>query len=369
MDAGATAGLRRRRQRFRTDGETLRALESQHAFPALVLEHRSLSKCAGAAEELVDLARVEGHVPGESRDVCVRLRGTIHQTNTETGRLAMEEPNLQILPHPRAIPGFAAAGSTRLSSPSGDPSSRLAIRGAFRAPLERVLLSADYKQLELRVAAHFSKDEALLAAFANERHDPFDALASRLRGGVAGDAAARPSEKDSLVEVAGVRRVAAGTRRRGGGGIDGAAVVLADTFKASIPGMERWRAAVVAEAAARTPPHVVTLGGRRRRCPKLAGRSAARGGADGRGAHVRGERRACQGSAADIVKRAMLDVFEKLTVPDDHHGAPSRRTDASDADADAETWRALRRNRCRLVLQVHDELVFELGRTDAVSTR
>ena len=75
----------------------------------------------------------------------------------------------------------------------------------------------------------------------------------------------------------------------------------------------------------------------------------------------------CQGSAADIVKRAMLDVFEKLTVPDDRHGAPSRRTDASDADADAETWRALRRNRCRLVLQVHDELVFELDEADAVS--
>ena len=368
MDAGATAGLRRRRQRFRTDGETLRALESQHAFPALVLEHRSLSKCAGAAEELVDLARVAGHVPGESRDVCVRLRGTIHQTNTETGRLAMEDPNLQTLPHPRAIPGFAAAGSTRLSSPSGDPSSRLAIRGAFRAPAGRVLLSADYKQLELRVAAHFSKDEALLEAFANERHDPFDALASRLRGGVAGDAAARPSEKDRAAAKrlayaalfgGGVSKFAAET------GIDEAtAVVLADTFKASIPGMERWRAAVVAEAAARTPPHVVTLGGRRRRLPGLAGRSS--------GAAFAAEARkavntTCQGSAADIVKRAMLDVFEKLTVPDDHHGAPSRRTDASDADADAETWRALRRNRCRLVLQVHDELVFELDEADAVS--
>ena len=217
----------------------------------------------------MDLARGTGHVPGESRDVCVRLRGTIHQTNTETGRLAMEEPNLQTLPHPRAIPGFAAAGSTRLSSPSGDPSSRLAIRGAFRAPAGRVLLSADYKQLELRVAAHFSEDEALLEAFANERHDPFDALASRLRGGVAGDAAAPERKRPRGGRLAyaalfggGVSKFAAET------GIDEAtAVVLADTFKASIPGMERWRAAVVAEAAARTPPHVVTLGGRRRRLP------------------------------------------------------------------------------------------------------
>ena len=112
----------------------------------------------------------------------MRLRGTIHQTNTETGRLAMEEPNLQTL---RAPARDSRARRRRLDAPLEpvrrpvEPSGH-SQAAAFRAPAAReVLLSADYKQLELRVAAHFSKDEALLAAFANERHDPFDALASR----------------------------------------------------------------------------------------------------------------------------------------------------------------------------------------------
>ena len=320
----------------------------------------------GAAEELVDLARVAGHVPASRADVCVRLRGTIHQTNTETGRLAMEDPNLQTLPHPRAIPGFAAAARR---APRARPATRRAVwpfaARSARPPAEccspRTTSSSSCAS-----PRHFSKDEALLAAFANDRHDPFDALASRLRGGVAGDAAARPSEKDRAAakRLAYAALFGGGVRFAAETGIDEAtAVVLADTFKASIPGMERWRAAVVAEAAARTPPHVVTLGGRRRRLPGLAGRSS--------GAAFAAEARkavntTCQGSAADIVKRAMLDVFEKLTVPDDRHGAPSRRTDASDADADAETARAAPEP-VSLVLQVHDELVFELDEADAVS--
>ena len=363
MDAGATAGARRRRQRFRTDGETLRALQSLHAFPALVLEHRWLSKCAGVAEELVDSARGAGLAAGETREAppgVVRLRGVIHQTNVETGRLAMEAPNLQTVPHARAV--FRAAeetGGPDVSAEKRAATRRLAIRGAFRAPDGRVLLSADYKQLELRVAAHFSGDEALLAALEDER-DPFDALASRWRGTPVDET--RPSDRAAAKRLAyatlfggGVSKFAAET------GCDEAnARALADAFKASVPGVERWRASVVAEAAARTPPHVVTLGGRRRRLPGLAGRSA--------GAAFAAEARkavstTCQGSAADIVKRAMLDVFARLTAGG--HGAAAR-WDASEDD-DTPTWRTLRRNGCRLVLQVHDELVFELDEADAVA--
>ena len=155
MDAGATAGLRRRRQRFRTDGETLRALESQHAFPALVLEHRSLSKCAAPPRSWWTWRASRVTSPASRASVCVRLRGTIHQTNTETGRLAMEDPNLQTLRTRARVPGFAAAGSTRLSSPSGDrravwpfarrvprPPAGAALRGlqAARAARRRALL-------------------------------------------------------------------------------------------------------------------------------------------------------------------------------------------------------------------------------------
>jgi DNA polymerase theta len=358
MDAGAKAGVRRRRQRFKTDGETLRALESQHAFPALVLEHRSLSKCAGAAEELVDLARSAGFVAGDG-EACVRLRGTIHQTNAETGRLAMEEPNLQTIPRAVAVVGNDARDA-------GEGPSSLAVRGAFRAPAGRVLLSADYKQLELRVAAHLSGDETLLRAFENEQ-DPFGALASRWRGKTA-FAAVDESDRAAAKRLAyaalfggGVSKFAAET-----GCDEATARALMDTFKASMPGVERWRLSVVKEAAERTPPHVVTLGGRRRHLPGLAGNFA--------GAAFAAEARkavntTCQGSAADIVKRAMLDVFGKLTCSGSHgheNGAPSDARDASDDD-DAPTWRRLRAGGCRLVLQVHDELVFELDEADAVA--
>ena len=360
MDAGARTGARRRRQRFKTDGETLRALESQHAFPALVLEHRSLSKCAGAAEELVDLARSAGFVAGDG-EACVRLRGTIHQTNAETGRLAMEEPNLQTIP--RAV---AVVGDARIRDAGEGPSS-LAVRGAFRAPAGRVLLSADYKQLELRLAAHLSGDEALLRAFENEQ-DPFGALASRWRGRDPERAAVDESDRAAAKRLAyaalfggGVSKFAAETRCD-----EATARALMETFKASVPGVERWRASVVAEAAERTPPHVVTLGGRRRHLPGLAGHFA--------GAAFAAEARkavntTCQGSAADIVKRAMLDMFGKLTCSGSHgrtNGAPSDACDASDDD-DAPTWQRLRAGGCRLVLQVHDELVFELDEADAVA--
>ena len=358
MDAGAKAGVRRRRQRFKTDGETLRALESQHAFPALVLEHRSLSKCAGAAEELVDLARSAGFVAGDG-EACVRLRGTIHQTNAETGRLAMEEPNLQTIPRAVAVVGNDARDA-------GEGPSSLAVRGAFRAPAGRVLLSADYKQLELRVAAHLSGDEALLRAFENEQ-DPFGALASRWRGKTEfaavdeNDRAAAKRLAYAALFGGGVSKFAAET-----GCDEATARALMDTFKASMPGVERWRLSVVKEAAERTPPHVVTQGGRRRHLPGLAGNFA--------GAAFAAEARmavntTCQGSAADIVKRAMLDVFGKLTCSGSHgheNGAPSDARDASDDD-DAPTWRRLRAGGCRLVLQVHDELVFELDEADAVA--
>ena len=117
-----------------------------------------------------------------------------------------------------------------------------------------------------------------------------------------------------------------------------------------------------AQVALRTAlEHAPPAPGRRRRLPGLEGSPA--------GAAFAAEARkavntTCQGSAADIVKRAMLDVFDKLT-RSTSHGAPSRR-EASDDD-DAPTWRTLRRNGCRLVLQVHDELVFELDEADAVA--
>ena len=357
-DGEARGGVpgRRRRQRFKTDSETLLALRSQHPFPALVLEHRSLSKRLSAAEELVDAARRSAAADGTAR-----LRGSIHQTNTETGRLAMEEPNLQTIPHSVSIVQSARAnpaGSVASSDPdSSPPEPTFAIRGAFRAPRGRVLLAADYAQLELRVAAHFSEDEVLLTAF--KRHqDPFRALAAGWRG--------VPQEDVLEEDRAAAKRFAYCVLFGGGTGAfaaetgcsEASAAAASEAFKRCVPGFARWRDTLVAEASRRAPPHVITLGGRRRYLPGLAARASSTfAAADARKA----VNTTCQGSAADIVKRAMIDAHEKLFRDCDCDGA-----DGGDCDGDDGVWRTLRANGCRLVLQVHDELVFELDESDAV---
>ena len=189
------------RRRLRANAEVLAALKDQSDLPALVLEHRTLSRCVAMADEMVELA-----LGGARRDEgkLTRLRGAIHQTNTETGRLAMEEPNLQTVPKPRTfrmadaydgIPGIIEEGRAKAQSREPSPGTEvgseetLSVRNAFVAPPGAVLLSADYRQLELRVMAHMSGDEGLVQAFNHEgvppHHpdaDPFRFLASRWQG-------------------------------------------------------------------------------------------------------------------------------------------------------------------------------------------
>jgi DNA polymerase theta len=149
IERGGGGGGKNFKKRFRTNAETLQALCSQHPLPALILEHRTLSKCASMAEDMVELIdkQQQQQVVGQPQQpnraavssavalalsgkgladaaataagaaiattaaaaaatttavAVVRLRGLIHQTNTETGRLAMEEPNLQNVPKPRS---------------------------------------------------------------------------------------------------------------------------------------------------------------------------------------------------------------------------------------------------------------------------
>ena len=199
------------RRRLRANAEVLAALRDQSDLPGLVLEHRTLSRCVAMADEMVELAlggARECH-QGKSRGKITRLRGAIHQTNTETGRLAMEEPNLQTVPKPRTFrmadaydgrpeisPEGCAKAQSREPSPGTEVGSEetLCVRNAFVAPPGAVLLSADYRQLELRVMAHMSGDEGLVRAFNHEKMpphhpdaDPFRFLASRWRGVAVGE--------------------------------------------------------------------------------------------------------------------------------------------------------------------------------------
>jgi DNA polymerase I-like protein with 3'-5' exonuclease and polymerase domains len=118
-----------------------------------------------------------------------------------------------------------------------------------------------------------------------------------------------------------------------------------EDFKRSLPGVERWKSALVKDARERTPPHVRTIAGRCRFLPSL---NATGAGGENRAADERKAiNTACQGSAADIVKRVMIELHAKLTsgggADDDDEWAPLREVDA-----------------CEMVLQVHDELLFEV---------
>ena len=404
----------RGRRRFKTNAEVLRALAGQHPLPALVLEHRTLSKCAGAAEEMIECARKSGATDvgdgngdgdgtdrgstrgstraptnaraGAAADVVValsarmdpdapddgatvvRLRGSIHQTNVETGRLAMEEPNLQTVPRRRDFVLARAYGphddaeGARGVSPGTAPGAEetLSVRAAFRAPRGRVLVSFDYKQLELRVMAHLSNDRGLVAAFVERPDsDPFRVLAARWLGVDERDVRADDRARAKALAYAtlygsGPARFAAET-----GATESEANVAMDAFRKSVPGVEAWRARVVREAAAREPPAVFTLGGRRRLLPGLAGAGPERAADERRAVNT-----ACQGSAADLVKRAMIDVHARLDGGEKTNGL-GVGLDGGDAAEDASTWAALRAGECRMVLQVHDELLFEVNEIDA----
>ena len=341
------------RKRLRANAEVLAQLKHQSVLPGLVLEHRTLSRCVAMADEMVELAlggvRDEAH-PGK----IMRLRGAIHQTNTETGRLAMEEPNLQTVPKPRTFRMADAYAPGGARSPRREPSpgteigaeETLSVRNAFVAPPGAVLLSADYRQLELRVMAHLSGDEGLVTAFNHDgvpaHHpdaDPFRCLASRWTGVAKGNV--------SDADRATAKQLAYGVLYGSGparfaqemGVTEAEARVQIEAFKKSVPGVETWRRRLIETAARASPPCVETIGGRRRVLPSLGPAAVAAVAGEDAKRRFRSERSAderravntaCQGSAADVVKRAMIAVRAELD--------PSLATP---------------------VLQIHDELLFE----------
>lgn len=250
-----------------------------------------------------------------------RLHGTINRTGTATGRFSASEPNLQ------QVPAHGAYGAH--------------VRALFSGPL----VVGDYSQLEQRVAAHYSRDENLLKAY-HEGVDLYGLAAATLFGGEASKQhPQRGLMKTGMLALqygAGPGKLAQLMLVDGHEGATKArAKELIEQLQAVFPRFFEWREEVIQEAAARG--YVETLGGRRRRLafPRDWTRRRRRrffGGmqqeAISRGYAL--ERQAinalCQGGAADIVARAMV-----------------------------EARRRVRPEQARLLLQVHDEILWERG--------
>jgi DNA polymerase-1 len=281
-----------------TDFDVLEQLAAMgHEVPRLMIEYRELAKLKSTYVDAL---------PGFIHPETGRVHTSFNQTGAATGRLSSSEPNLQNIP---------------VRTPRGE-----AIRRAFIAPPGHLLLTADYSQIELRLLAHLSGDPAFVEAF--ERGGDIHRQTAAVIFGVA--------EDDVTPEMrARAKTINFGTiygqgsfalSRQLGITQDEAKTFIQQYFE-RFAGVRRWLDATVEEARQRG--YVETLFGRRRYITELKDKNF----------NVRafGERTATnsplQGSAADLIKIAMIRIHAALP------GAGLR---------------------ARMLLQVHDELVFEV---------
>ncbi|HEX6128431.1 MAG TPA: DNA polymerase I, partial [Candidatus Limnocylindria bacterium] len=286
---------KRTRTGFSTDASVLEELREQHEAVSLILEHRQISKLKGTYVDALP-----GLVGTDGR-----LHTTYQQAVAATGRLSSMDPNLQ------NIPIRSALGRR--------------IRGAFVAPDGKLLLGADYSQQELRILAHVSGDPGLKADFA-AHSDVHLAAAARVLGLAPEAVGPRERSVAKMINYG----IAYGLSDFGLADRlkiprEDAQRFIADYF-AAYPGIRRYTTEI--RILARDQGFVTTLLGRRRYLPELTARNAALRSA--------GERMAInmpiQGTAADGMKIAMV------------------RMDSAMRE---------RGMRSRMLLQVHDELVFE----------
>ena len=275
-------------------------------LPAQILEYRQLTKLVGTY--LVALREAINLKTG-------RIHASFHQTVTATGRLSSSDPNLQNIP---------------IRSDVGR-----AIRRAFVAGPGNVLLSLDYSQIELRVLAHLSQDQSLMAAFEAGK-DIHRAVAAEVYGAALADVTDEQRSAAKMVNFGIVYGITAWglARRLGAGTSNERARQIIEDYKRRFAGIDAFLQRCVQEA--HEHGYVATILGRRRPVPQILSRNPAE--------RALGERIAIntvvQGSAADLIKCAMLRIYREL---------PSRVPSA------------------RMLLQIHDELVFEVPETDRVA--
>jgi DNA polymerase-1 len=290
-------GLKRTKSGFSTDADTLEKLAAVHPLPRKLIEYRTIAKLKSTYSD---------SLPGLIDPATGRIHTSFHQALTATGRLSSTDPNLQNIP-------------TR--SEEGRR-----IRRAFVCAPGHLLLSADYSQIELRVLAHLSGDRTLIEAF-SQGEDIHVRTATEVLGigPEAVDAEARRLAKVinfGIIYGMGPQRLAGEL-----------AIPMAEAsdyikrYFERLPGVRSYLDETLRKA--REHGYVTTMYGRRRYLPELNGREG--------GARAQAERIAIntpiQGSAADLIKVAMVHLFSTLTE---------------------------REIAARMVLQVHDELLIEV---------
>jgi DNA polymerase-1 len=281
--------------------EVLEELALSHDLPRMILDWRGLMKLKGTYIDALPLL---------VNPDTGRVHTSFNQAVAATGRLSSSDPNLQNIPI-----------RTELGR---------AIRGAFTADPGNTLISADYSQIELRVLAHMADDETLIAAF--KRGDDIHAqTALKMFGADSGRDPHALRATAKMINYALLYGKSAFTLAKDIGVTPQAAQEFIDAYFAGFPRVRSFIDRTLEDG--RATGVVKTMFGRRRLVPDLVSRDFQRRSAAERAA----VNMPIQGSAADIMKRAMVDVHQALaTTP-----------------------------QARMILTVHDELVFEVPEAEA----
>jgi DNA polymerase-1 len=292
---------RRTKTGYSTDQDVLETLAREHEVPRIILEHRMLSKLKSTYVDA--LARMVNPETG-------RVHTSYNQTGAATGRLSSSDPNLQNIP---------------VRSEDGRR-----IRAAFVAEPGNVLISADYSQIELRVMAHLSGDPAFIAAFAQGQDIHLRTAQEIITGGAAPDAEARRRAKAINFGILYGLSEFGLSRQLGIPRAEAAAYIK--LYFSRYPCIREFLDATIEQA--RVTGYVQTLARRRRYLPELLSQNrTVRQGAERIAMNT-----PIQGSAADLIKMAMLRVACAL----DQHPVG-----------------------IQMLLQVHDELVLEAPEAQA----
>ena len=281
-----------------TAEEVLQELALEYPLPKLIIEHRGLSKLKSTYTDKLPTL-IDPHT--------TRLHTSYHQAVTATGRLSSTDPNLQ------NIPVRTAEGRR--------------IRNAFVAPAGYRMVAADYSQIELRIMAHLSGDEGLVRAF-GQGDDIHRATAAEVFKVSPEEVTTDQRRSAKAINFGLIYGMSAfGLAKQLGTSRKEAATYIEHYFE-TYPGVQQYMERT--REMAREQGYVETIFGRRLYLPDIKARNPMlRQGAERTAINA-----PMQGTAADIIKRAMLEV---------------------------DAWLAKGHIDARMIMQVHDELVFEVA--------
>ena len=284
---------------YSTDVQVLEKLASEHAVPKLILDYRSVVKLKNTY--LDNLTEYQNPRTG-------RIHGSFNQTGAGTGRLSMSDPNLQNIPI-RTDEGRRI----RLAFVPGDRE-------------KNVLMAADYSQIELRLLAHFTQEPALLKAFEQDE-DIHKAVAAEVFGVPLDQVTRDQRGQAKTINFGIVYGVSAfGLAARIEGLNQRSAQDLINAYNKRFPGIEQFSQKQIQNA--QMQGYVETILGRRRPITEINSAIIAQR----RGAERAAGNTVIQGSAADLIKVAMVNIHRRIKKD---------------------------KLQSKMLLQVHDELVFE----------